>query len=270
MSPWKLAEAAIQSGDAARLRALLDEYPGLEQEDPGMTLLGAAAQPEAGRVPREVVDVLVEAASELDAPLNLAACFNKADMVSWLLDAGADATARHIWGITPLQSAAYHGSREAADILVARTGLLPDAFYISAVADDVERLADWFDGDGKLRPEAARERPNLTDIGWPPQPPPSDDPADVMAEALSLAAHVGRTRACEALLDRGADPTRSPLYGITPLHFAAQGRRRATAELLVARGAPLDVRDGLNGDTPFDWTRRDPGWADLLGGGELP
>jgi hypothetical protein len=81
-SPWKLAEAAIQSGDAARLRALLDEYPGLEQEDPGMTLLGAAAQPEAGRVPREVVDVLVEAASELDAPLNLAACFNKADMVS--------------------------------------------------------------------------------------------------------------------------------------------------------------------------------------------
>jgi ankyrin repeat protein len=47
-------------------------------------------------------------------------------------------------------------------------------------------------------------------------------------------------------------------YGITPLHFAAQGRRRATAELLVARGAPLDARDGLNGDTPFDWTRRDP------------
>ena len=269
-SPWKLAEAAVQAGDAAKLRELLDAYPGLEQEDPGMTLLCAAAQPEAGSVPREVVDVLIEAASELDVPLNLAACFNKADMVSWLLDAGADATATHIWGITPLQTAAYHGSREATDILTARTGLHPDAFYIAAVADDIERLAAWFDSAGNLKPEAARERPNLADVGWPPQPPRSDDPADVMAEALSLAAHVGRTRACEALLDRGADPARSPLYGITPLHFAAQGRRRATAELLVARGAPLDVRDGLNGDTPFDWTRRDPAWAELLRRGQLP
>jgi hypothetical protein len=269
-SPWKLAEAAVRAGDAAKLRELLDVYPGLEQEDPGMTLLCAAAQPEAGNVPREVVDVLVEAASELDVPLNLAACFNKADMVTWLLDAGADATATHIWGITPLQTAAYHGSREAVDVLVARTGLHPDAFYIAAVADDVDRLAAWFDGAGRLRPEAMRERPNLADVGWPPQPPPSNDPADVMAEALALAAHVGRTRACEALLDRGADPARSPLYGITPLHFAAQGRRRATAEILVARGAPLEVRDGLNGDTPFDWTRRDPAWADLLGGGEVP
>jgi hypothetical protein len=269
-SPWKLAEAAVRAGDAAKLRALLDAYPGLGREDPGMTLLSAAAQPEAGSVPREVVDVLVEAASELDVPLNLAACFNKADMVSWLLDAGADATATYIWGITPLQTAAYHGSREAADVLVARTGLHPDAFYIAAVADDVDRLAAWFDRAGRLRPEAMRERPNLADVGWPPQPPPSNDPADVMAEALSLASHVGRTRACKLLLDRGADPARSPLYGITPLHFAAQGRRRATAELLVARGAPLEVRDGLNGDTPFDWTRRDPAWADLLGGGEVP
>ena len=86
----------------------------------------------------------------------------------------------------------------------------------------------------------------------------------MLAEALALAAHLGRTEACAFLLDRGADPARAPLYGITPLHYAAQGRRRETAELLVARGAPLDVRDGLNGDTPFDWTRRDPDWADLL------
>jgi Ankyrin repeats (many copies) len=124
-SPWKLAEAAVRAGDAAQLRQLLDDYSGLEQEDPGMTLLCAAAQPEAGEVPREVVDVLVEAGSELDVPLNLAACFNKADMVSWLLDAGADPGATHIWGITPLQTAAYHGSREAADVLVGRAGLRP-------------------------------------------------------------------------------------------------------------------------------------------------
>lgn len=97
-----------------------------------------------------------------------------------------------------------------------------------------------------------RDRPNLADVGWPPQPP-SNDPADVMAEALSLASHVGRTRACELLLDRGADPARGPLYGLTPLHFAATSTRRDTIELLVKRGAPLDVRDGVHGGTPLDW-----------------
>ncbi|HEV8631392.1 MAG TPA: ankyrin repeat domain-containing protein, partial [Thermoanaerobaculia bacterium] len=244
-------EAAINAGDAATLRELLEQHPGLEREDPGGTLLGAAAQPEAGRVPREVVDALVEAGSELDVPLNLAACFNKADMVGWLLDAGADAAAVPIWGITALQTAIYHGSREAADALIARTGLLPDAFYIAAAADDIERLTAWFDAGGRLRPEAMRERPNLCDVGWPPRPPLTDDPADVLAEALSLGAQLGRTRACEELLDRGADPARAPLYGITALHFAASMNRLQTAELLVRRGAPLDARDDRQ-RTPLD------------------
>ena len=61
--PWKQAEAAIRAGDAERLRSHARPAPGLEREDPGMTLLAAAAQPEAGSVPREVVDLLVEAGS---------------------------------------------------------------------------------------------------------------------------------------------------------------------------------------------------------------
>jgi hypothetical protein len=235
-SPWKLAATAIENGDAEGLSRLLEDHPGLEHEDPGMTLLSAAAQPEAGMVPREVVDLLVEAGSELDVPLNLAACFNKPDMVGWLLDAGADAAATHIWGITPLQSASYHGSREAADGLVARTGLLPDALYVAAAAGDVERLAAWFGRDGRLEPEAIRERPNLSDVGWPPQPPPSDDAADVLAEALSLAAHNGRAGAVEALLERGADPSRSPLYGITPLEWAIRSGRPDEAVVRLLGG----------------------------------
>jgi Ankyrin repeats (many copies) len=260
-SPWKLAATAIQAGDAGRLRVLLAEHPGLEHDDPGMTLLQAAAQPEAGAVPRDVVDVLIEAGSELDVPLNLAACFNKVDLVGWLLDAGADAAATPIWGITPLQTATYHGSREAVDLLVARTGVLPDAFYLAAATGDVQRLDAWFSADGKLLPAAMRNRPNLADVGWPPLPPLGDDPADVLAEALSLAAQLGRTRVCAALLDRGADPTLGPLYGITPLHFAASMGRRDTIELLVSRGAPLDARDSLHQGTPLDWARHE-GHAD--------
>jgi hypothetical protein len=222
-TPWRRAEKAIQDGDATRLRKLLDDHPGLEHQDPGMTLLQAVTQPEAGRVPREVLDLLIEAGSEIDVPLNLAACFNKDDQVGWLLDAGADPATTEIWGITPLQAAAYHGSREAADVLVERSGLLPDAFYIAAAAGDVERLAAWFDADGRLRPEALRERPNLSDVGWPPRPPQPDDPADAMAEALALAAHSGRTKAVEYLLRRGADRTRAPLYSIAPVEWAERG-----------------------------------------------
>ena len=103
--PWKQAEAAIWAGDAARLRSLLRQYPGLELEDPGETLLGVAAQPEAGQVPRDVVDVLIEAGSPLDDALGIAACFNKPDLVGWLLDAGADPRATA--ALSPLQSASY-------------------------------------------------------------------------------------------------------------------------------------------------------------------
>jgi hypothetical protein len=250
--PWKQAEAAIRAGDAERLRALLRQHPGLEHEDPGMTLIVAAAQPEAGRVPREVVDVLVESGSGLDDALCIAACFNKPEMVGWLLDAGAHPQASA--GVSPLQSAAYHGSREAADVLVARSGIVPDVFYLAGAAGDASRLTSWFDADGRLRPEALRDRPNFSDVGWPGRAV-RQDLDDVLAEALALAAHLGRTEACAFLMDHGASPARAPLYGLTPLHFAASMGRSETVRLLVARGAPLDARDGLHDGTPLDWAR---------------
>lgn len=215
-----------------------------------MTLLAAAAQPEAGSVPREVVDLLVEAGSALDDPLSIAACFDKPDLVSWLLDAGADPAAAP--GVSPFQSAAYHRSRAAADVLVRRSGIIPDTFYLAATAGDLDSLRGWFGQDGQLRPEALSERPNFSDVGWPGRAL-RDDPEDVLAEGLALAAHLGRAAACELLLDHGADPARAPLYGLTPLHFAASMGHLEVAELLVQRGAPLDARDSLHEGTPLGW-----------------
>jgi hypothetical protein len=250
--PWKQAEAAIVAGDAARLRSLLRQYPGLELEDPGETLLGVAAQPEAGQVPRDVVDVLIEAGSPLDHPLGIAACFNKPALVGWLLDAGADPRATA--ALSPLQSAAYHGSREAADVLISRTGLVPDVFYLACAAGDLARMAQWFDARGRLLGRALNERPDFSGIGWAGRAI-RPDPADAVAEGLALAAHLGRTQACGWLLDHGADPARAPLYGLTPLHFAAWMGRYETASLLVSRGAPLDARDRLHHGTPLGWAR---------------
>ena len=248
--PWKQAEAAIRAGDAQALRSLLRQHPGLEHEDPGMTLMVAAAQPEAGKVPREVVDVLIESGSALEDALSVAACFNKPDLVSWLLDAGADPRASA--GVSPLQSAAYHGSREAASILATRTGIVPDVFYLACAAGDLARMERWFDATGRILPQAMNDRPNFSDVGWPGRAV-HGDPRDVLAEGLALAAHLGQTRACALLLDRGADPARAPLYGLTPLHFAASTGRLDTANLLVRRGAPLDAEDQLHYGTPLGW-----------------
>lgn len=264
--PWKQAEAAIWAGDAAALRSLLREHPGLELEDPGATLLCVAAQPEAGQVPRDVVDVLIEAGSPLDRALGIAACFNKPDLVGWLLDAGADP--RATGELSPLQSAAYHGSREAADVLIARTGLVPDVFYLACAAGDLARMAQWFGTDGRLLGRAVSDRPDFSDIGWAGRAIRPDH-ADAIAEGLALAAHLGRTQACGWLLDRGADPARAPLYGLTPLHFAAWMGRYETASLLVSRGAPLEARDRLHQGTPLGWARHhghnDPRLLRLLG-----
>ncbi len=252
-TPWKRAVAAIRAGDSHALRRLLDEHPGLPREDPGMTLLAAAAQPEAGEVPQEIVSMLIEAGSELNGPLGIAACFNKADMVEWLLDAGADPAATDIGPVTALQAAVYHGAEETTDVLVRRAGLHPDAFYLAAGAGDLKRVDAWFTDDGQLRLEAFAERPNLTDVGWPPRPPLSDDPRDLLAEALAFAAQLGRTEVCENLLDRGADPARAPLYGVTPLHLAAAAGRLETVKALIRRGAPLNARDDLHQGTPLGW-----------------
>jgi hypothetical protein len=92
---------------------------------------------------------------------------------------------------------------------------------------------EWFDATGALRPEALQQRPNLSDIGWPPQPPPSNDPADALAEALSLAALSGRTAACRLLVEYGANPNRAPLYRMTPLDWAQRSPAGKDRELVA-------------------------------------
>lgn len=76
----------------------------------GGSLLGAVAQPDvfgtslrhALGVDRACVDVLIEAGGDLDGPLNLAAGFDRAELVQILLAAGAapaptGSTASHRW-----------------------------------------------------------------------------------------------------------------------------------------------------------------------------
>ena len=163
------AIAAIRAGDVERLRRLLDAEPALVQVDVGAggCLLGEVAQPDVFGtslrhslgVDRACVDLLIERGSDLEGPLNLAACFDRVEFVEILLAAGARVDERGIHGITPLETAIYHGSRASADVLAA-IELVPDALWVAAGAGRVDRLQCFVDEHGTLTSDAYVHRPN--------------------------------------------------------------------------------------------------------------
>jgi Ankyrin repeats (3 copies) len=262
-----LAEAidAIRAGHAERLEALLAENPELVRAPVGAggTLLGEVAQPdvfgdglstELG-VDRRCVELLIEAGSDVDIPLNLAACFNRVELVELLLHVGANPTSNEIWGVTALETALYHGAAQAADVL-ARREIVPYTLWTVAGSGRLDLVQEFFDGQGRLRPDAGAHRPNPADVGGPPRVPPRDDPAEILGEALIYACHNNRADVVRWLLERGVDANARPLWDATGLHFAVGAGRQRIVELLVAYGADPTIRDEHLRVTPLELAKR--------------
>ncbi len=260
--PVAAALAAIRTGDAVALKRLLDAQPGLVHVEVGAggSLLGEVAQPDvfgssfghALGVDRACVDLLIERGSDLEGPLNLAACFDRLELVEILLAAGARVDARGIHGVTPLETAIYHGSRASADVLAA-IELVPDAPWVAAGAGRVDRLERFLDGRGGLTAEAYLNRPNPADIGWLHRLPARDNPQDVFDEALVHAAQNERPEAVAWLLDHDADPNAGPYQGCGALHLAAAFGAVTCVRLLIAAGADIDRTNDFNGDNALGW-----------------
>jgi ankyrin repeat protein len=209
---------------------------------------------------------------------------NDVELARLLLAKGArsDLSARGDGG-TPLVVALFWGHREVAPLL----GLEPRNLRAAAGLgrrDLVEELVGT--------PAAGAHREFYRPHGGFPAWQPSDDPQEVLDEALVWAAKSGRTEVLDTLLEHGArigaDPYRGTALtwaavngrvdtvrrlvdlgaepnqlgtfggpdhgeGVTALHLAAQSGRTDAVDALLALGADPTIRDSLHGGDAAGW-----------------
>ena len=246
---------AVLAGDVDGLRAALEADPGVVDLKIGEdTMLELMTQPAGGPPSPEMVAVLIDGGADLDRALNLAGCWNLAELCTQLLDAGADPAARADAGITPLESAAMHSSAEAADVLVAH-GLHRPTLWLAAASGLLAEVRDWVGPDGSLLAVPGPYRPNWADVGRPAGAPPTDGPAEIVGEALVFAALNDRRDVVDYLLDAGADIDARPYQNTTALHFAIQFKRTEMVRHLLERGASATIEDTTYGADASGWAQ---------------
>ena len=264
VATFESAVQAVITGDEATLERLLRENPGLVRArstvvthfDPpvhGATLLHyvAANGVEGWRQqsPKNAVRIarlLLDAGADPDALAGmyggqhatmsmLVSSCHPADagvqvaLVDTLVDYAAAVEARGAGDWTsPLSTALAFGYRDAAEALVRR----------GARVDNVATAA----GLGRLEQVRAL-LPTATSVD--------------RHRALALAAQHGHVEIVGLLLDAGEDPNRYNPKGnhahSTPLHQAVWSRQEAVVQLLVERGARLDIQDTIWKSTPLGW-----------------
>lgn len=198
--------------------------------------------------------MLIDSGASLNRALGLAACWNLAELCIQLLAAGADPTSfeSEESPITPLESAAMHGSTASADVLV-KHGLHRPALWLAAATGQLDVVAEWVSPDGHLRRPAGEYRPIWAHVGRPEAPSPSEEPAQILGEALTLAAANDRIEIVDHLLAAGVPIDAAPYRGITSLHFAVQLGKPRMVEHLLDRGASTTAVDHEWNATPARW-----------------
>ena len=221
------ARRASGPGRAGASRRLADAARG---DRPARRRRRAASESSSAST-RRVVRLLIERSADLDGPLNLAACFNRAELVRMLLDAGADPA--------PDPCARAHAARDGAlprlpaksAELLAEREISPLALWSAAALGRVDLMARLLG-----TPEAVAHRPNLADVGWPPgaagRGRRADDPgrgallrgAERPGRGSRVADRARREPEREPVPRRDAAPFRGAV--LPPVDGAAPARRR--------------------------------------------
>jgi ankyrin repeat protein len=291
--PFAGAYRAIEAQDVAGLAAQLDRFPELvfARGTNGNDLLGMAT----ATCDERLVRVLLERGADVTranahgwTPLHQAAYAGLPLLAQILLDAGAavEVSARGDGG-TPLVVALFWGNRDAAELL-AEHGLVPRNLRVAAGLGRLD-VIDELVGTDAAGAHRGFYRPHSGFPAWQP----SDDPREILDEALSWAARNdrvealevlvargadidadvnrgtalmwaaagrGRTASIRRLLELGADPNRRGTFGgpehgegTTALHHAAEGGRLDAIEILLDGGADPTIKDKIYDSTPAGW-----------------
>ena len=191
------------------------------------------------------------------------------DGAAWLLDHGADANALSAWGRRALhQSLERDNPLRFVELLLDRGAdpRLTNAASLNAIA--VAARAGRGDALGLFEQRGFVLQLEGIDALFAAcargKPAPAD-PALVQAAqreapgALADFAGAGNTKGVALMLDLGFDPSlttsRAGAQKDSPLHAAIWRARHETAKLLIARGAPLEQRNGRR-ETPLSYAVR--------------
>jgi len=239
---------ALDDGDLARLRSLLETHPDLVRRraryegenyfrEPSLLMFAAENPVRNDCLPPNIVELtrlILDAGADrnradVDETLGLVVSGRVAreagvqpDLMVLLVGRGADPS-------LPLNAALAHGELDAARRLLLLGA--PMTLAAAAALGDVAVV-------GRLLPAAGDSERQL---------------------AMAFAAQHGRDDALRRLLEAGADPSRFNPPGAhahsTPLHQAAFNGHQGAVRALLEHGARRDLRDTLWSGTPADWAR---------------
>ncbi len=255
------AALAIAAGDLEALERVLVDEPELISRPSTVshpTLLQFVAC-EAANLPDPVgaARVLVAAGSTTEAPLVAAAGCGSFEVVTYLLDVGADLdggewAVRQTW--TPLDEALYWSNQNMAAYLVGRGARLR-ALSTAAGIGDVAAIDACFDASGGLTAAAGRVGSPFADTipeGL------ADDRQSLVDHAFVMAVQCGQHAAAEAMLRNGAQVNARPpgyhWHG-TALHAAAASGDGEMVDWLLDQGADPQLRDGFVDSDAAGWAR---------------
>ncbi|HEU4562020.1 MAG TPA: ankyrin repeat domain-containing protein [Longimicrobium sp.] len=246
VSAFEQAADAIVAGDASRLRRLLRE---------NLELIRARSTREHRATLLHYVSANGVENYRQKTPPNIV------EIARNLLDAGAEVGAEaDVYGggatalglvVTSAHPRAAGVQNELADLLLDRGARLRAgdvrACLMNGCPEAAEHIAargasvDLQEAAGLGRVDAVRRYLE----GAPPR--------EKLIPAVIMAAWYDRRDVVALLLDHGLAPGARDGEGRTALHIAAYEGHAALAELLVQRGAPLDVVDDTYGTPPFVW-----------------
>ena len=285
-TPFMQAYRAVEEGDGDRLTDLLDRHPELVRVrgTNGNDLLGMANGLELVRL------LLERGADPLRGndygwtKLHQAGYSNNRALAELMIAHGArtDLSARGDGG-TPLVVALFWGHRDVVELL----GLEPGNLRVAAGLGKLDLIRELV-GTSAAGAHRGFYRPHGGFPAWEP----SEDPQQVLDEALAWAARSdrgeaialllelgaridadlyrgtalawaaanGRVNAIRTLVEHGADPNQLGTFGggghgsgVAPIHLAAQAGRREAVEALLDLGADWRICDGLHDSNAAGW-----------------